>query len=207
MLTGQLHEHPGTECSSVRSLDGLLDHKSQPATSMLLGLWHPSTISHKTKDGKCSMTLVSDSPRTRVIDNKCMVLDDKKDWVLKDWCFQIVVLEKTLESLSDCKEIKPVNPKRNQPWIFIGRTDAEAKAPILWPPDVKSRLIGTDPDARKDWRQQKGATEDEIVGWHHQLNGCEFEQIQGDSEGQGSLACCSSWGYKMLDMTWVTEHQ
>ena len=97
---------------------------------------------------------------------------------------------------------KGVNPKGNQPWIFIGKTDAEAKAPILWPPDVKSQLTGKDPDAGKDWRQEeKGMTEDEMVGWHHQLNGHEFEQTLGDSERQGGLACCSSWGHKGLATT------
>ena len=100
-----------------------------------------------------------------------------------------------LENPLDSKEIKPVNPKGNQPCIFIGRTDAEAEALILWPPDAKSQLIGKDPEAGKDWRQEeKGVTEDEMVGWHHRLNGC--EQTPGDSEGQGSLACCSPWGYK-----------
>ena len=128
------------------------------------------------------------------------VLDHKEGWTSKNWCTQIVVLEKTLESPLDCKEIKPVNPKGNQPWIFIGRTDAEA--PILWPPDAKSWLIGKDPDAGKDWRQEeKGVTEDEMVGWHQWLTGHEIEQSPGDSEGQGSLACCSSWGHKESDMT------
>ena len=108
---------------------------------------------------------------------------------LKKWCFRIVVLEKTLEGPLDSKEIKPVNPKGNQPWIFIGRTDAKAVAPILWSPDAKSRLIGKDPDAGKNWRQgEKRATEDEMVGWHHWLKRHEFEQILGDGEGQGSLA-------------------
>ena len=111
-----------------------------------------------------------------------------------------MVLEKPLESFLDSKEIKPVNPKGNQPWIFIGRTDAEAEAPIFWPPDEKSQLIGKDPDAGKDWRQEeKGTTEDEMVGWQHQLNGHEFEQTLGDSERQGSLACCSPWGHKQSD--------
>ena len=96
---------------------------------------------------------------------------------------------------------KPTSPKGNQPWIFIGRTDAEAEAPIVWPPDAKSQLIGEDPDAGKDWGQKR-ATEDEIVGWHHRLNGNEFEQAPGDSEGQGSLVCCSSWGCKELGMTY-----
>ena len=129
-------------------------------------------------------------------------LDHKEGWVPKNWCFWPVVLEKTLESPLDCKEIKPVNPKGNQPWIFIGKTDAGAEAPILWPPDVKSWLIGKDPDAEKDWGQEeKGVTEDEKIGWHHWLNGHEFEQAPGDDEGQGSLACCSPWGWKESDMT------
>ena len=110
------------------------------------------------------------------------------------------MLEKTLESSLDCKQIKPVNSKGNQSWIFIRRTDAEA--PILWPHYMKSRLTGKDPDAWKDWRQvEKGMTEDEMVGWHHRLSWHEFEQALGDSERQGSLACCSAWGHKELDMT------
>ena len=127
-------------------------------------------------------------------------LDQKEGWAAKNWHFQIVVLEKTLASPLDNKEIKPVNPKGNQHWIFMGRSDA--KAPVLWPPDVKSQLIGKDPDAGKDWGQEeKGMTEDEMVGWHHWLNGQEFEQTQGDSEGQGGLACCSPWDHKDSDMT------
>ena len=127
-------------------------------------------------------------------------LDYKGSWVPKNWCFWTVVLEKTLESSLNCKEIKPVHPKGNQSWIFIGRTDAEAEAPILWPPDVKNWLTGKDPDARKDWRQEeKGTAEDEMVGWHHQLNGCEFEQAPGVGDGQGSLTCCRTWGCS--DMT------
>ena len=130
----------------------------------------------------------------------------KKSWALKNWCFWTVVLEKTLESALDCKKIKLVNPKGNQLWIFIGSCDAEA--PILWSPDVKSWLIWKDPDARKDWGQEeKEATEDEMVGWHHQLNGNEFEQTWGDGEGQGSLACCSPWGSKELDTTeWLNNN-
>ena len=111
-------------------------------------------------------------------------LDYKESWAPKNRCFWTMVLEKTLESPLDCKDIKPVHPKGNQPWISIGRTDAEVDAPILWPPDVKSRLSGKDPDAGKDWRQEeKGTTEDEMVGWHHWLNGHGFEQTLGDSEG------------------------
>ena len=103
-------------------------------------------------------------------------LDYKEIWKLKNWCFWTVVLEKTLESPLDCKDIQPVHPKGNQSWVFIGRTDAEAEIPILWPPDVKNRLIWKDPDAGKDWSQEKkGTTEDEMVGWHHWLNGHGFE--------------------------------
>ena len=120
-------------------------------------------------------------------------LDHKEGWVPKNWYFWIVVLEKTFESLLDCKEMKPVSPKRNQPWIFIGRTDAEAETLILWPSAVKNWLIWKDPDARKDWRQEeKEVTEDEKVGWHHWLNGHEFEETLGDSEEQGNLVCCST---------------
>ena len=128
-------------------------------------------------------------------------VNHKKGWALKNWCFQIVVLEKTLESPLDCKEIKPVHPKGNQSWLLIGRTDAEAEASILWPPDVKGQVIREDPGAGKDWRQEKGMTEDEMVGCHHWLNQHEFEQIPGDSEGQGNMECCSSWVYKESDMT------
>ena len=102
-------------------------------------------------------------------------LDYKGDWAPKNWLFQIVVLEKTLESPLECKEISPANPKGNQSWIFIGKTDAEAESPVLWPLDIKSRLIGKDPAAGKDWRQKKGVTDDKIVGWHQWLKGLEFE--------------------------------
>ena len=113
-----------------------------------------------------------------------------------------MVLEKILQSPLDCKEIKLVNCKENQPWIFIGGTDAEAEAPILWPPDAKTWLFGKDPNAGKDWRQEeKQVTEDETVGWQDKLNGHEFEQIPGDSEGQESLMCCSPWGHKESDTT------
>ena len=127
-------------------------------------------------------------------------LDLKESWALKNWCFWTVVLEKTLESPLDCKEIQPVHPKGNQSWIFIGRTDAET--PTLWPPDMKNWLTGEDPDAGKDWRwEEKGLTEDEMVGWHHDLNEHEFEQALGFGDGQGSLACCSPWGHKESDIT------
>ena len=126
----------------------------------------------------------------------------RESWVPKNWCFWTVMLGKTLESPLDCKEIQPVHPKGTQSWIFIGRTNAEAATPILWSPDVKTWLIGKDPDAGKDWRwEEKGTTEDEMVGWHHQLNGHEFEQVLGVGDGQGSLVCCSPWGH--MDMTWT----
>ena len=126
----------------------------------------------------------------------------KESWASKNWYFPAPELKKTLGSPLDSKEIQSVHPKENQSWIFIGRTDAEAEIPILWPPDVKNWLIGKDPDAGKDWRQEeKGTTEDEMVGWHHRLYGHEFEQAPGVGDGQGSLECCSSWGHKELDMT------
>ena len=125
-------------------------------------------------------------------------LDYKQSCAMNS-CFWTVVLEKTLESLLDCKEIQPVHPKGNQSWIFIGRLDAEAEAPILWLPDSKSQPIRKDPDVGKDWRQEKGIAEDEMIEWHQWLNGHEFEQTPGDVEGQGSLACCSPQGCKELD--------
>ena len=130
------------------------------------------------------------------------VLDHKESWAPKNWCFWTVVLEKTLESPLDSKEIQSVHPKGDQSWIFIGRTDTEAETPIFWPPDAKNGLIWKNPDAEKDWRQEeKGMTEDEMVVWHHWLNGHEFEQVLGVGDGQGSLACCSPWGLKELDTT------
>ena len=119
-------------------------------------------------------------------------LDHKESWAPKNWCFWTVVLEKTLESPLDCKEIKPVNLKINQSWIFIGSTDAEVEAPKVKPPYVKNCLIGRDPAAGKDWRQEE-TTEDGMVGWLHQLDGREFEQAPGVGDGQRSLACCSPW--------------
>ena len=119
----------------------------------------------------------------------------------ENWCFWTVVLEKTLESPLDYKEIQPVHPKRDQSWMFIGRTDVEAETPKLWPPDAKSWLIWKDPDAGKDRGQvEKGMTEDKMVGWHLRLKGHEFEQAPGADDEQGSLACCSPWGRKELDV-------
>ena len=129
-------------------------------------------------------------------------LDHKESWVSKNWCFWTVVLEKTLESPLDSKEIKPVHPKGNQSWIFIGRTDAEAEAPILWLPDAKKWFTGKDSNAGQDWRQEeKGTTEDEMFGWHHWLDGHELKQAPGVGDGQGNLACCSPWGRKDSDTT------
>ena len=131
-------------------------------------------------------------------------LDYKESWVPKNWCFCPVVLEKTLESPWDCKNIQTVHSKGNQSWIFIGRTDAETETLILCPPNAKNWLNGKDPDAGKDWRRkEKGMTEDEMAGWHHRLNGHECEWTMGVGDGQGSLACWSPRGHKELD--WVTE--
>ena len=120
-------------------------------------------------------------------------------------CFWTVVLEETLKSPLDCKEIQPVHPKGNQSWIFIGRTDAEAETATLWPSDAKNWLTGKDPDAGKDWRQEEKGMTDEMVGWHHQLDGCEFEQAPGVGDGQGSLVCCSPWGSQRVRHDRVTE--
>ena len=130
-----------------------------------------------------------------------------ESWTIKKaehWridAFWTVVLEKTLESPLDCKEIQPVHPKGNWSWVFIGRTDVEAETPVFWPPDVKNWLIWKDHDAGKDWRQEeKGSTEDEMVEWYHQLDGHEFEQALGVGDGQGGLVCFSPWGCKKSDM-------
>ena len=182
--------------------------------------------SHETKRllllGRKVMTNLDCILKSRAIINKypysqshgfnnshvCMwELNHKESWPLKNWCFWTVVLDKTPESPLDCKEIQPVHPKGDQSWIFIGRTDAEA--PILWPPDGENWLLRKDPDARKDWRQEeKGTTENEMVGWHHQLNGHEFERALGVGDGQGSLACCSPWCHRELDTTeWLNWTQ
>ena len=130
------------------------------------------------------------------------VLDCEEDWVPKNWCFWTVVLEKTLESSLACKEIQPVHSKGDQSWVFIGKTDAVAETPILWPRHVKSWLTGKDSDAGRGWGQEeKGTTEDEMAGWHHWLDGYEFEWTPGVGDGQGGLACCDSWGCKESDTT------
>ena len=129
-------------------------------------------------------------------------MDCEESWVPKNWCFWTVVLEKTLESPLDCKETEPVHPKGDQSWMFTGRTNAEAETSVLWPPYEKSWLTGKDPDAGRNWGQEeKGMTEDEMAGWHHRLNGHEFEWTMGVGDGQGGLACCDSWGRKELDTT------
>ena len=129
-------------------------------------------------------------------------LDCEESWAPKNWCFWTVVLEKTLESPLDCKEIQPVHSKGDQSWVFIRRTDAKAETPVLWPSQVKSWLIGKDSDAGRDWgKEEKGMTEDEMAGWNHRLDGHEFEWTLGDGDGQGGLACCSSWGCKESDTT------
>jgi len=128
----------------------------------------------------------------------------KESWAPKNWCFWTVVLEKTLESPLDCKEIQSVHPKGDQSWVFIGRTDVEAKTPILWLPDAKSWLIWKDPDAGKDWGQEeKGTTEDKMVGWHHRLNGHGFGWIPGVGDGQGCPACCGSWSHVTERLNWT----
>ena len=128
-------------------------------------------------------------------------LDCEESWVPKNWCFWTVVLEKTLESPLDGKEIYPAHPNGDQSWVFTGRTDAEAETPVLWPPHVKSWLIGKDPDAGRDWGQEEEMTEDEMAGWHHLLKGHESEWIPGVDVGQGGLVYCDSWGHKESDTT------
>ena len=135
-------------------------------------------------------------------------LDRKEGRVPKNWCLGTVVLEKTPESPLDCKEIKPVNLKGNQPWIFVGRTDAEAETLVFWSLDANSWLIGKDPDAGKDWGQkEKRASEDEMAGWHHRCKGHDLGQTLGDGEGQGGLVCCRPWGHKKLDTAkWLNNN-
>ena len=129
-------------------------------------------------------------------------LDCEEIWAPKNWCFWTVVLEKTLESPLYCKEIQPVHSKGDQSWVFFGRNDCKAETPVLWPPDAKRWLNGKDSDAGRDWGQEeKGMTEDEMAGWHHRLDGCEFEWTLGDGDGQGGLAYCDSWSCKESDTT------
>ena len=183
----------GLPCLSSRDLPNSGIKSTSPVSPALVGVFFTTsaTVLHSLWSSLWS------------IKNK----SHKEDWAPKNWCFQTVVLEKTFESPLDWKEIKPVDPRGNQSWTFNGRTDGEDEAPILWPPDVKNRLIGKDPDPGKDWRQEeKRMTEDEMVGWHHRLNGHEFEQAPGVGDGQGSLMCCSPWSHKESDKTeWLNN--
>ena len=191
--------------------------------SKFLGNWRAILLIFKRSKAMRNLDSILKSRDITLLIKVCMVkamvfssshvwmweFDHKEGWVPKNSCFQTVVLEKTLESPLGSKEIKPVNPKGNQPWIFIERTDVEVETPILWPPDGKRRLIGKDSDAGKDWRQEeKEMAGDEMVGWHHQLNGHEFVQTPGDSEEQGSLVCCM-WpmGSQKVRHDWAAEQQ
>ena len=157
--------------------------------------WSPKFVSFICGNFVCGKSSISNEWRKGR-------LTEFRKFKWKNSCFWTVVLEKTLENPLDCKETQPVHPKGDQFWVFTGRTDAEAETPILWPPDAKSWLIGKDPDAEKDWGQEeKGTTEDEMVGWHHQLNGHGCGWPLGVGDGQGGLACCGSWGCKESDMT------
>ena len=188
------------------NLLGLLPHSFTPTTQlsinlgMAIPLWagavvtgfHNKTKAHFLPQG-------TPTPLIPILD---LQLDGEESWALMNWCFWTVVLEKTLESPLGCKEIQPVHPKGDQSWVFIGRTDVEAETLVLWPPDVKSWLIWKDPDAGEDWGQEKkGTTEDEMVGWHHWLDGHGFGWTLGVGDGQGGLASCSPWGCKESDTT------
>ena len=133
-------------------------------------------------------------------------LDCEESWAPKNWSFWTVVLEKTLESPLDCKEMQPVHSKGDQAWDFFGRNDAKAETLVLWPPHAKSWLIGKDSDAGRDWGQkEKGTTEDEMAGWHHRLDGRASEWTPGVGDGQGGLACCDSWGLQRVGHDWATQ--
>ena len=159
-------------------------------------IWQTQTTCSKAQTSLCQQRYVPSKPWFFHV--QIWELDHKESWALRNWGFWTMVLEKTLESPLDCKDIKPINPKGNQPWIFIGRTDAKVEAPILWLSHVKSQLIGKDIGAEKDWGQEEvGATEDEMVGWHYWLSGHEYEQISEDSKGRWSLMCCSPWRHHL----------
>ena len=182
------------------SFGGVNSRRSCRSCSQLFFIYLDSIL--KTRD----ITLPTKVRLVKAMGSSCHVwmweLDHKEGWVLMDWCFWTVVLEKTLKSPLDCKEIQPVHPKGNQSWIFIGRTDAEAETPVLWPPDAKNWLTGKDPDAGKDWGQEEnGTTEDEMVEWHHWHNGHGFWWTLGVGDGQGGLAYFVSWGCKESDTT------
>ena len=177
----------------------------------MLTLWKESYVEPRQHIKKQRRYFANKGPSSQGYGFSCghvwmSELDYKESWVPKNGCFWTVVLKKTLVSPLDCKEIQPVHPKGDQSWVFIGKTDAEAETPILWPPDAKSWLIWKDPDAEKDWGQEeKGTTEDEMVGWHHQLNGHGFGWTPEVGDGQGGLVCCSSWGSQRVGHDWATE--
>ena len=193
---------PPSKCLSHLSL---LVNSNYTTTLQLLRLWSSSNQFPRFRVSRFLKIKYEDNfsgAKKHSMDFPIPTSHHKEGWVPENRCFWTVVLEKTHESPLDSKEIKPVNLKGNQSWIFIGKTGAEAESPILWPPDAKSWLIRKDPNAGKDWGQkEKGMTEDEMVGWHHWLHRHEFEQTQGDNEAQGSLACCSPWGPKESDTT------
>ena len=150
--------------------------------------------------------LVMDIPSSQGYGFSCGLVwmwesDCEEGWAPKNWCFWTVMLEKTFESPLDCKETQPVHSEGDQPWDFFGRNDVKAETLVLWPPHAKSWLTGKDSDAGRDWGKEKGTTEDEMAGWHHELDGHESEWIPGVGDGQGGLACCDSWGRKELDTT------
>ena len=184
----------------IKSINSLaLSYLCSPTLTSIHDYWKTIALTRRTFVGKVTSLLfnmlsrlvIAFLPRSKHLNFK--IFGAPKN---------VVLLEKTLESPLDCKEIQPVHPKGNQSWIFIGRTEAEAETPILWPPDVKNWLIGKRPDAGKDWRwEEKGMTEDEMVGWYHWLDAHEFEYAPGFGDGQGSLACCSPRSRKETDMT------
>ena len=171
---------------------------------MVRWVWFKVTLLSKQRHYFANKSLYSQSYGSSSSHAWMWELDHNESWAPKNWCFWIVVLEKTLESPLDCKEIQPVHPKGNQPWIFIGRTDTEAEAPILWPPDAKNWLIGKDPDSGKGWRQEeKGTTEDEMVGWHRRLDGHESEQAPACWTGKPCVL--QSIRSQRVRHDWVTE--
>ena len=184
-------------CKSQRNLYRWHTYAKTPL--QLFVIWKKSKQNHKMEATWYSLTI---KWINCTVQNSLKIIDCEESWVPKNWCFWTVVLEKTLESPLDYKKIQPVHSKGDQPWVSFGRNDAKAETPVLWPPHVKSWLIGKGSDAGRDCGQvEKGMTEDGMAGWHHQLNGREFEWTPGVGNGQGGLACCNSWGRKVSDMT------